>query len=618
MNKYRIIHQTESRLISELDNRLIIIAERMPAAPVASAQIWVKTGSVFEQEFSGSGISHFLEHLLCGGTTSTRSEAESNKILGKIGAQKNAATGLDTVRYYINTVSSNINTAVELLSDWIINASIPEDEFLREKEVIISEFSMGEGEPGRILWKLTHQALYSSHPARHPTIGYIDEFLKITRDDILSFYKRMYLPNNMVFVVSGDIDPEKITSLIADLWNQIPAGELPEIVFPKNSPEVSSLPIEGKADIGRPQIRLAWPGTSLGAKHDYALDLLGVILGQGDYSRLNRKLRDSERIVSSIRAYNLSFPWGEGFFGIDAEPAPHPEGWESSIKVAKSAILREIKLILKEGLNDEELERAKRMVLSTAFSSNQKVQESASNLASNTIDSSDPDYVFNYASQIQALEEKDLLNAAKKFLDSDNPLEIRLVPLADDEEIEPLERVSTEDIKDNSDHRKIILDNIATIKTLKNAEVKERGRGKIGDFEYHSLSNKIKVILQQSDVVPAASIQIYVKGGIFADPQGQEGIGSALASMLKRGTQNYTAEEFAKTLEGMGAALSAANGYNTFYITGQALSEDFPKLIEMTAEAYLRPTFPEEEWETMKARIEAALARETDSWYGEL
>ncbi len=105
-------------------------------------------------------------------------------------------------------------------------------ELTREKDVILREFEMGEGEPGRILWKLTQGVRYQAHPARHPTIGYVDEFKKIERDEVYDFYRRMYVPNNLVFVVVGDIERQAVVDQIAKLWSDSAARDLPKLSFP--------------------------------------------------------------------------------------------------------------------------------------------------------------------------------------------------------------------------------------------------------------------------------------------------------------------------------------------------------------------------------------------------
>ncbi|MCX5659727.1 MAG: pitrilysin family protein, partial [Planctomycetota bacterium] len=318
---FEILQDRSDRVIARLPNRMIVVVQELHSAPVVSAQVWVKTGSIYEQEHVGAGLSHFLEHLLVGNSTSKRTEEQNKALLSHIGAEVNAATGLDAVHYYINTTAPFAADAVDLLSDWIQNSQITQEEFAREREVIQNEFAMGQGEPGRIFWKLTLQTRYREHPARHPTIGYLDEYLNITREEIVAFYKRMYVPNNIVFVVAGDVDRKAVLKQVAGLWAQAPTGKLPELSFPVEPSPSKPRTAEGTADIRQPMLRLAWPGTRQGAREDEALDLLGVILGEGEAGRLARTVRDAG-LASTVSAYNASFPWGEGFFGIDATIAP--------------------------------------------------------------------------------------------------------------------------------------------------------------------------------------------------------------------------------------------------------------------------------------------------------
>ena len=615
---YTVLQERPDRVVAKLDNRLIVVAQRMPAAPVVSAQVWVKTGSIYEQEYSGAGISHFLEHLLSGGSTSTRSESETNEILGRMGAQKNAATGLDGVYYYLNTSSRHAFKAVDLLSDWMINATIPEEEFQREREVIQQEFSMGEGEPQRIFWRLTQQARYASHPARHPTIGYIDEFLEITRDQVIDFYNRMYAPNNIVFTVAGDIDPHSVVQRVAGNWDGVPPRDLPEVRFPVEEEPSSPGSLSGRADLRRPRIRLAWPASRQGEEHDYALDLLAAILGQGETSRLNRVVRDRLGYVTSVSAYNLSFDWGEGFFGIDAETSAGGAGFYREVKRAVDSVLEQVRLLRDEKVSLEELDRAKRNVLSSVMNANQSVQEVASRQASDIISSGDPDYIYRYAREMQGLTADDLLEAARRYLLPERLITVKLLPETDEERARPLSRVpGSGDAK--FDTELVELDNELIIEKLKDRAGASEGTAvESGPYSVFRLDNGLRVMVQRSTVVPAVSMQIYLKGGLLGEKEGREGTAAAAAVMMTRGTPDYSSDEFAEEVENLGARISASSGYNTDFIQAYALSDDWPRVMELMAETLLKPVFPDDQWSITRPRILAAIDRQADSWYGEL
>ncbi len=431
MDNIDVLEQSDSRMIVQLPNGLVVIAQDVPTAPVVSVHCWIKTGSIFEQQHNGAGLSHFLEHLASGGTTSNRTEAESSAILGSIGAQTNAATSSDTVRYYINTSSEHWGEAIGLMSDWMQNSAIDPAEYERERSVIQREFEMGRGDPNRIFWKLTQQVRYRAHPLRHPIIGYIDEFMTVTRDELHAFYKQMYVPNNMVFVVAGDIDPRNVVTEVALLWKDAEAGELPEMSLPIEPKPTEGLEIVGHADISRPRLRIGWPGTSLGGEHDYELDLLARVLGQGDLSRLVKTVRDEQRLVTSVSAYNYSMVWGEGMFGVDAVIAPAPGSeadTEDQIDKVKVAILKEVYRIRDEGVTEDELARAKSQTVAEVVRSAQTVEATASRLASDFIGMGDPDYLLHYAEAIEEITPARVKAAAEAIIEDDHTLTVVMLP----------------------------------------------------------------------------------------------------------------------------------------------------------------------------------------------
>ena len=617
---YTALQARPDRVVARLPNRMILVAQALPTAPVVSAQVWVKTGSLYEQEHVGAGLSHFLEHLLSGGTTATRPEAESTRLLGQIGAATNAATSLDTVRYYINTTADNAPQAIELLTDWMRNSIITDAEYQRERDVIQREFSMGQGDPGRIHWKLTQQARYAAtptHPAASPTIGYLDEFLDISRDEIYDFYKRMYVPNNMLFVVVGDIDPAATIEQLATLWDDAETGELPELAFPVEPEAAEPVEVTGVAAIKRPRVRLLWPGVKLASENDYALDLLASILGQGESSRLVRDLRDQQRLVSSIDAFNYSTAWGRGFFGVDYELAE-----DAARDGVRAAVAEHIARLQHEPVTYAELDRAKRQVLSRVVRSGQTAEGVASMLAGDILTVADPDYRARYADAVQSLIAEDLQEAARAVLDPDRFSVVALDPAGEDDELVYPTRPPAVTLNDKTPTEPVDLDNHTLLTRLTrtlDGEDASDGRTVTADApEVRTLDNGLRVVVQRTTVVPAVSVQFYALGGLLAEEPGREGVAYAANAMLPRGTATRSAQDIAATLEDLGATLGSSAGNNTAYVTGSALEEDFPTLMNVIADVIKHPAFAESEWESMKPRLLAAIDRETDSWSGEL
>ncbi|MFG0250819.1 MAG: M16 family metallopeptidase [Phycisphaeraceae bacterium JB051] len=617
---YTILQDRPDRLMVSLPNRMILVAQELHAAPVVSAQVWVNTGSVFEQEHVGAGLSHFLEHLLAGGSTTNRTETESNALLGRMGARTNAATGLSTVHYYIDATSDNTTQVVDLLSDWMQNSQITQTEYERERQVIQREFEHGMGSPDRIFWKLTQQARYTNHPARHPTIGYLDEFLSITRDEIYDFYKRMYVPNNMVFAVSGDIDRHEVINQLAELWKDVPASDLPaNLSFPIEKKLTSPRTVEGTAAIKRPRLRLAWPGTRLAGEHDYALDLLGIILGQGESSRLVQTVRDQQQLVTNVSAFNLSFAWGEGFFGAGAEIADASD--PDAVAKVKAAILQQIDKVIAEGVTDEELARAKRKTIARVAYDGQSAHALADSVASNICGMADPDYDKHYAHAIQSITKDDLHKAAKAILDHSRLITVLLKPEEGDKPAADVLVRNDADKDTTLPTEAIDLDNAGRLDEIKlklASDKQDIAPITVEPIKVVTLDNGLRVLFQKSNLVPAVSIQMYTLGGLLADEPGEQGIANAIDSMLMRGTTTRDAQQIAKQLEDLGASIGSSCGNNTSYIRGICLSQDLPTVLDLFADVALNPTFPESEWDKLKPRLLAAIDRQEDSWQGQL
>ena len=203
--------------------------------------MFVRTGSIYEQEYLGSGISHFFEHIIHGGTTSTRSEAESHRLLEAIGNNSNAYTTVDHTAYYINTTTEHWRTALELLADWMLHSSITPEEFEREKGVVQRELEQDLDNPEQMLAQITMETRFQVHPARYPVIGYKELVQKVTRDDLVRYYQRMYTPNNMLLVVVGDVQTPTALAYIRETFGPGQRRPLPAISLPRSPRSLASV-----------------------------------------------------------------------------------------------------------------------------------------------------------------------------------------------------------------------------------------------------------------------------------------------------------------------------------------------------------------------------------------
>jgi zinc protease len=154
------------------------------------------------------------------------------------GGYINAYTSFDRTVYWIDIPSKGVSTALELLADAVMNSTLPPEEYVKEQEVIRREFAMGNDDPDR--WRVMRSSIrrIGQHPYRHPVIGHFDVFNGLTRDDVMAYYKARYVPNNIFFVVTGDVDPEKVRAQLAEAFRYHPRKSLVPVYIPAEPPQM--------------------------------------------------------------------------------------------------------------------------------------------------------------------------------------------------------------------------------------------------------------------------------------------------------------------------------------------------------------------------------------------
>src|SRR5829696_4178431 len=188
-----------------LANGLTLILKRDRSAALASVQVWVKTGSIHEDAHLGAGLSHYLEHMLFKGTT-RRAGREISATVQAHGGYINAYTTFDRTVYYIDLPSEHTAVAIDLLADAVLHSTLPADEAVKEKDVILREIAMTKDDPDNRMWDSLFSTAFREHPYRQPIIGHREVFSAVRHEDLVAYYQARYVPNNLVVVIVGDID----------------------------------------------------------------------------------------------------------------------------------------------------------------------------------------------------------------------------------------------------------------------------------------------------------------------------------------------------------------------------------------------------------------------------
>jgi len=261
-----------------------------PAAPIVSLQVWVRTGSIHEENWLGAGLSHLLEHMLFNGT-SRRGPRQISEDVQAAGAYINAYTSFDRTVYWIETPPESTVECLDILADMTLHSTLPEDEFRKELDVIRREMAMGEDSPGSVVSKLLFATAFQKHPCRYPVIGHRQVFDQLAHGDLVAFYRRHYVPNNMFLVANGPFDEADLIERMEASFGGIARAPRAPMTLPVEPRQQGQRVVSQQGSTQQTQLRLAWHAPNVTDPSAAALDLIASILGSGHSSRLFQKLR---------------------------------------------------------------------------------------------------------------------------------------------------------------------------------------------------------------------------------------------------------------------------------------------------------------------------------------
>jgi len=334
-----------------LDNGLRVITSTMPHSRSVCLAILAGTGSCYESE-EEAGISHFAEHLFFKGTQRRPTSKDITQDIEGVGGIINGGTDKELTIFWCKVASPHFPIALDVLSDLLLNSRFDTKEIDQERRIISEEINMNMDLPQQRVGMLIDELLWPEQPLGREVIGYRETISSITREQILKYVARRYMPNNTVLSIAGNIQHEEAVAQIEPLFSEWAAGELMTSYITNDKQTEARLRIEPK-DIEQAHLCLAVHGFSRSHPQRFTIDLLNTVLGGGMSSRLFTEIREHKGLAYDIHSYTEHF-LKSGSFGIYA--GVDPEKIETSV----AAILEEISQI-KQGITANELTRAKEL-----------------------------------------------------------------------------------------------------------------------------------------------------------------------------------------------------------------------------------------------------------------
>ena len=533
-----------------LPNGLTIIVQEDHSAPVASVQAWCSTGSVDEDQHLGAGLSHILEHMLFKGTK-TRSANQIAQSIQDVGGYINAYTSFDRTVFWIDVPKDGVSTALEVLTDAMMNSNLPPDEYKKEQEVIRREFAMGMDDPDRMASLLLFATAYQRHPYRFPVIGELEIYNQLTQEQVMQYYKTRYVPNNLTFVVVGDVNGEKVQQQLSDLFNAYPEKSLKPVFIPSEPPQLGRREVHKEFATELTHFSMAWHIPEVTSPDVPALDLLSTILGDGRSSRLYQRVREEAGLAFGISAFSYT-PGDPGLFGIDATLDPKKR------EAAEQLALQIVDEVKQSGVTADELDKAKKITLSQHLGALTTMRGQASDIGSNWLLTRDLNFSRHYLDAVQQVTLDDVKRVAKTYLTENNLTVVSLNP-------------------------KGSLSGKAEL-------VKPVAAGEIQKFE---LSNGLRLLVREDHRLPLVGMGAVFRGGLLAETPQDNGITRLMTKVLLKGTKTRTAEQIANELESVGASISSEAGNNSFSVSVDVMKPDVKRGFSLLSDVLLNSTFPE-------------------------
>lgn len=386
-----------------------MIHQYIPATPVAVVDVWVKAGAVREPD-RWSGMAHFLEHMVFKGTDKVP-PGEFDQVVENTGGMTNAATSHDYAHFFITTAVPYLEDTLPYLAELLLSASIPDDEFERERDVVIEEIRGAYDNPDWLGFQALLESIYQCHPYGRPVLGTEEKLWQHSPEDMRRFHASHYQPENMTVVVVGGV-------------SQIAALELVQRSFQNFTTKSDCPQFEAEAEPPIAEIRrqelclprleharlmMGWVGPGVEQIRDaYGLDLISVLLAEGRAARLVRQLREELQLVHGISS-SFSLQQESSLFTIGVHLEPQ------HLEQVEALICDRIFELHNQPVTDAELARCQRLLCNDyAFSTEAPCQLAGLYGYYNTITSAEISVTYPY--QIQSFEPRDIQQLMQQYI----------------------------------------------------------------------------------------------------------------------------------------------------------------------------------------------------------
>lgn len=567
----------------QLKNKMRVLLVESHKSPVVSVQMWVRTGSADELK-GEEGISHFIEHLVFKGSESF-GVGEIAATVEASGGEINAYTSFDQTVFYVTLSKQFEDTGLKVISEMMGSPRFDPAEIDKEREVVIEEIKRGEDSVHRQGSRLLFSTMYKGHPYSRPVIGYEQNVRDFTPEEIRNYYLARYNPENMFLLVVGDFDSKEMAAKVRSLFASFKVSKLRKSKRPPLKKQTSPKFVVQEGKFKESLSYMSWPIPKATHKDIAGLEVLALILGQGESSRLYQRVRLETSSVLSVGSGLFSVR-ESGFFSISA----------SLNREKVPGFFKNVGDVFAEFLThpptEEEMIKAKTNFFSEQFYSMETVDGLARKFGHFEDLYGDPEYLKQVLKQIKDVTSEDLVALFKKYLKPEVMTSVSLCEEGLGESISKESRKFVTALK-KSMKLKPLEKRPKAKNNFKSFQISTSGPGGGRSFEVVKLSSGPTLIHRASFDTPVVSVRMGHLGGARFEEIGFGGSTELLSRVWTSGTAELSEAQLNSKVENLASSLSSFGGRHTVGLSMTTLRPYLQHMSDVLFEVLRSPSFSE-------------------------
>ncbi|HKH45765.1 MAG TPA: pitrilysin family protein [Thermoanaerobaculia bacterium] len=407
-----------------LDNGLRVILHRDARLPLVTVNLWYHVGSKNERP-GRTGFAHLFEHMLFQGSEHVATN-DHFRIVQQVGGVANGSTWYDRTNYYETLPSHQLELGLWLESDRMgfLLPALTQENLDMQRDVVMNERRQRvENQPYGMAGERLHELLYPpDHPYHWPVIGYMEDIAAATLEEVRSFFRTYYTPNNAVLTLVGDFDPDDALVKVERYFGEIPAGPpLPPVEVPQRLAGGEQREVR-EDDVRLPRIYLGYRAPAYGQREWYAADLLTSVLSGGKSSRLFQDLIYNRQIAQDVGVYVSPYEEVSTLMVVaTARPGV-------AVETLERALTEHLDRAASEPPSAQDLERARNRMLTEYYTALQKLDNRADLFSQLTTYFDDPGGIERELEQYMELDGQELMDFAARHLVASERAVVTFVP----------------------------------------------------------------------------------------------------------------------------------------------------------------------------------------------